>query len=336
MRLYKPTILLLVISSVLFSAQEDLNLEQRFHQAKSLALENDFKKAFSEIYNDYPNSYYGQLSLLELAKHDILNRDYLEAVEKLRKINHPEIQSKEYWLANAYFKKDQYQEAIISAQNFIFDANEKDKIETSYFLIAESYIKQHYYSKALSTLEFLRNSEFIENSIPLLHFKIGYCNEMLGKYDQAIAAYKKLKIEYPYHQYSYQAENRIYKLSGEDNKISTKELQEFQEIEPELEITEKPDFTIEEKPQQEEPEETVPIKKSYLQVGAFSSRKNAISLADEIDGLIKVERIIFIKKLKGKDLHVLAYGPFSSESDLITVKNILKSSGYNSFKINRY
>ncbi|MBN2460194.1 MAG: SPOR domain-containing protein [Candidatus Cloacimonetes bacterium] len=349
----KTRILSILIMVILFSfllRGEDANLEERFQQARTLKKGDEFIKALMSLYQEFPSSYYGQLALLELAQIDILQRDYGEAIKKLRTIYHNEINTKEYWLANAYYKNGQYQEAIISAQNYIFNARDKAKIEYSYFIIIESYIGQKLFTRALNTLDFLRNSEFIENNIPLLHYRSGYCHEMLGNYEQALNSYRKLKMEFPYHSYSYQAEDRMYALSREkDNSVTSEELQEFRNLDPEkIDVTVNEDINL---PDPDTPVipgeddtylpddiETEPVTslKIYLQVGAFSNPENAAKLAAEIDLILSYDHIIFTKELKGRALHVVAYGPFSSEKELIAVKQMLKEEGYNSFVIKRY
>ena len=227
-------------------------------------------------------------------------------------------------MANAYLKNSQFDSAIISAQNFIFESNDKNLIESAYFLIAEAYINQKSYSRALNTLEFLRNSEFIENNIPLLHYKVGYCQEMLGNYDSALNSYKKLKIEFPYHQYSYLAEDRIYQLTKmRIPEITDQDLQEYR--------------TAENKNEDDQETENInyQVTMKYLQVGAFSKRSNAEDLADKIRGFLKDDYIIFSKTVKEKTLHILAYGPFDNDTALKKVKNKLEEKGYSSFTIRR-
>jgi predicted negative regulator of RcsB-dependent stress response len=301
-----------------------LSLEEKYNKAVSLSEEKEIIEALEEIVDEDINSYYGQMSLLELGKISILKRDYEEAIDKLKEIHREEVGEKEYWMANAYLKNGQYDSAIISSQNFIFDSNDKSLIESAYFVIAESYISQKSYSRALNTLEFLRNSEFIENNIPLLHYKVGYCQEMLGNYDSSLNSYKKLKMEFPYHQYSYLAEDRIYQLTKmRIPEITDEDLQDFRTTDSSNENADQNESV------------TYQVTKKYLQVGAFSRKENAQNLAGEIRKYLKDDYIIFSKTIKDKTLHILAYGPFDRDSDLNEVKKKLDEKGYSSFTIRR-
>jgi len=115
-------------------------------------------------------------------------------------------------LAKAYLKDDQWENAIISSQNYIFENENEDKIEDLYFIIAEAYLSRKIYKRALNTLEYLRTSKYIHNQIPLLFYKIGNCYEFMSKYSEALKYYKKLKLDFPYDPYTYLAEDRIFQL----------------------------------------------------------------------------------------------------------------------------
>ncbi len=318
-------ILSIVINILILTPIFAYTIEQDFANALKLSEEKDIIQALEKIVDEDKDSYYGQLSLLELAKIDILRREYKQAISRLKKIHRAEIEEKEFWMANTYLKDSVYSSAIISAQNYIFDSKQKSKIESAYFIIAEAYINQKSFSRALNTLEFLRNSEFIENNIPLLHFKIGYCQEMLGNYDASLNSYKKLKIDFPYHQYSYQAEDRIYQLTKmRVPEVTDKELKEFRTIETD-------DGS---KISTEDPKQYQTTRK-YLQVGAFGKKINASNLAAKINKFLSDDHVIFTKKVNDKTLHVLAYGPYNNDTVLKNAKTKLEKNGYKSFAIRR-
>ncbi|MBN1327552.1 MAG: tetratricopeptide repeat protein, partial [Candidatus Cloacimonetes bacterium] len=195
-------IFLVLISFLLSLAAED-SLESEFNRIRELPEKQNLLSAYKSFYKANPDNFFGQMSLLETAKIHFLDRNYKETIKQLQKISHSDITEKEFWLAKAYLKNNNFEDAIISAQNYIFSAKDVTRIEAAYFFIAESYIQQRKFTRALNTLDFLRQSEFITNNIPLLHYKIGYCQEILGNTEEALQSYKKLKLEYPYHQYSY-------------------------------------------------------------------------------------------------------------------------------------
>jgi predicted negative regulator of RcsB-dependent stress response len=196
----KVMLFLFILVSVNLFSQDNTELKQLFEKAKASNKQSDFMPIYEDLSENYPETYYGQLSLMELAKIYVLERKYSKAIKSLKMIPNQDIADKQYWLAKAYLKENKLQLAVISAQIFISESNDNDKIENAYFIIAEAYIQQNMYKRAFNTLETLRTSQYIKNNIPLLHFKMGNCKEFMGKYDDALMFYKKLKKDFPYHQ----------------------------------------------------------------------------------------------------------------------------------------
>ncbi len=287
--------LVLLSSTIILFA--DKNPQQLFENALSHIDQSVVKRSFEMIVAKYPDDYYGQKSLLELAKISLLKRDYEIAKNHLKKIYHPEITEKKNWLAKVYLQNDENDNAIISAQNYIFSSKDSEKIEVAYFIIAEAYIKQELYARALKNLENLRTSDHIKDNIPLLHYKIGYCYEKSGKFDSAVFSYKKLKRDFPYHHYCYLAEDRIFHLKRE------KKIDEINEDEVEHRNI-------------ESPKKETKISKgeygTYLQIGAFGGKSNAEKYGRKIAKL-GFEFIVFPKKSNGKNLFAVAVGPFTSD-----------------------
>jgi len=311
---------LIILLIPLFS--DNSKLEKKFNEAKSKAKSKNFIKDLEGLAGNHLDSFYGQLSLLELAKINLLERKYENAIFLLKKITNPEIEEKEYWLAKAYLKAEDYNKAIISAQNFISDfGNDSEKIaqiETAYFIIIESYFQQNLFKRALNNLEFLRTSKFIHNNIPLMHYKIGLCNEKLKKYENALLSYKKLKMDFPYHQYNYLAEDRIFNLqNGDKIDIDFKKINSYRKQETETRNSQNSaDFKL------------------YLQVGAFSSEKNAKKLGEKIKKL-GYKYILFTKKVNNKTLTVVAVGDFKNDKELGKAAVNLEKNGISSFILKR-
>jgi len=315
--IYFVLILLLV---PLFS--DNSKLEKKFNEAKSKAKSKDLIKELEGLAEDHLDTYYGQLSLLELAKINLLERKYENAIFLLKKISDTRIEEKEYWLAKSYLKAEDYNKAIISAQNFISDfcngSEKKAQIETAYFIIIESYFQQNLFKRALNNLEFLRTSKFIFNNIPLLHYKIGLCSEKMGKYENALLSYKKLKMDFPYHQYNYSAEDRIFNMqNGDKIDIDFKKINSYRKQETETQNSQNTaDFKL------------------YLQVGAFSSEKNAKNLGEKIKKL-GYKYILFAKKVNNKTLTVVAAGDFKNDKELSKAAVNLEKNGISSFILKR-
>ena len=301
---------------------DNSKLEKKFNEAKSKAKSKDLIKELEGLAEDHLDTYYGQLSLLELAKINLLERKYENAIFLLKKISDTRIEEKEYWLAKSYLKAEDYNKAIISAQNFISDfgndSEKKAQIETAYFIIIESYFQQNLFKRALNNLEFLRTSKFIHNNIPLLHYKIGLCNEKLKKYENALLSYKKLKMDFPYHQYNYSAEDRIFNMqNGDKIDIDFKKINSYRKQETETQSSQNTaDFKL------------------YLQVGAFSSEKNAKKIGEKIKKL-GYKYILFTKKVNNKTLTVVAAGDFKNDKELGKAAVNLEKNGITSFILKR-
>lgn len=313
-------ILLVFLIVLIGTAAAAADEEKLFNQAKNLLKREEIEKKLLMLTQTYPETYYGQLAYLEMAKLNILDRNYESAIFFLKQIFIPEIKDKQFWMAKAYLKNNQYKLAAIAAQMFISESDDETKVEIAYFIIAESYLLRYQYKKALDTLEELRKSKYIKNNVPLLYYKIGICNELLSHYDSALLSYRKLKKEFPYHQFSYLAEERIYQLSQE------KRVQ----LDPSVFGTYR----------RTEPEKSNPAATSgnfdlYLQLGAFSSRDNADMMGKRVKK-IGYESKIQKKKSNGKDLFVVLAGPFGDETKLAKAKGNLKKHGIDSFLVKEY
>jgi len=294
--------------------------DELFQEALDCRIQDKYEPLFRKLATDYSDTLYGQKALLEVAKIHLLDRHYPEAIAALEKIYLPEIEDKQFWMAKAYLKNEQYQLAIVSSQIYISDTKNLPNAEVAYFLMAEAYLQKRQYSKAKETLEELHVSKYIHNNIPLLYYKLGNCCELLSDFNGALAFYRKLKQEYPYHQYSYMAEERIYALKNED-KINV-DLSTFTSYRP----TEK---------QPESKAATGEDMKIYLQVGAFGSNENAEKMGKKIKNL-GYKYSVFTKISNNKKLYIVVAGPFDNEVKLSKALEKLENNGMKSFVVKRY
>ncbi len=297
-----------------------LTQEDQYKKAKEEKDGTAMKILYENAYEEDQDSFFGQKSLLELAKYNFFKRDYKNAVLFLKKIHHQEISDKQYWLAKSYLKMGKYQLSIVSSQIFIAESDDKVQIENGYFLIAEAYLQQKMYKRAFNTLESLRTSKYINNNIPLLHYKMGICKEKQGKFEQALMFFKKLKQDFPYHQYCYLAEDRIYSLKKNDKvEIDLSEINTFRK----------------EEHIEESKAATGKDLKIYLQVGAFGSEDSARKLGKKVK-VIGYNYIVFSKIKNNNKLYVVAAGPFNKNDDLKKAMQKLKKNDIDSYVIKRY
>ncbi|MDP8200918.1 MAG: SPOR domain-containing protein [Candidatus Tenebribacter burtonii] len=294
--------------------------ENQYKKAKTEKDVTAMKILYEQAYAEDNDSIFGQLSLMELAKYNFFKRDYINAVSLLKKVYHKKITNKQYWLARSFLKMGKYQLSIISSQIFIAESDDNVKIENAYFLISESYLLQKMYKRAFNTLESLRTSKYINNNIPLLHYKMGVCKEQEEKFEQALMFYKKLKQDFPYHQYCYLAEDRIYNLKKADKlEIDLSEINTFRK----------------EKSVEETKAATGKDLKIYLQVGAFGSEDRAEKLGKRVK-VIGYKYIVFSKIKNNSKLYVVAAGPFDENDNLKKAMQKLKKNDIDSYVIKRY
>lgn len=306
-----------IFVTTIFSISTQENL---FQQAQKETNITNMKFLYEEIIKEDNDSLFGQRALLELAKYNFFKREYKNAISLLKKIHHKEIFDKQYWLAKSYLKTEKYQLSIVSSQIFIAESVDNVKIENAYFLIAEAYLEQQMYKRAFNTLESLRTSKYINNNIPLLHYKMGICKEKQGKFEQALMFFKKLKQDFPYNQYCYLAEDRIYNLQKNDKlDIDLSEINTFRK----------------EEPVEETKAATGQDLKIYLQVGAFGSEGNAEKFGKKVK-VIGYKYIVFSKIKDNSKLYIVAAGPFDENDDLKKAIQKLKKNDINSYVIKRY
>lgn len=302
-----------LLQTNLYGNSKQLQMEE-FNQIINQTQMNKVAGSLEDFSSRFPDSEYGQRAFLELGKIKLLERDYDGSLDLLKKIHHKKINDKQYWMAKNYLYLLDYENAIVAAQNYIYDSKEFTKIELSYLLISEAYMQKGLYTKALNTLENLRQSQYIINQIPLMLYKIGICKEALKEYQQAANTFRKLKQDYPYNQFSYQAEEHLLDLLSGGKATKPESLHT---IIPEVAETNTKGM------------------KDFLQAGAFSSTGNAEKLGEKIKQ-IGYNYQIYSKVKNGSKLFVVAVGPFEQKSVLDSAKGELKDKGINTYPIKRF
>lgn len=276
-----------------------------YYQAKIQLDIFSTKTSFEKLTNTHPETDFGQKAFLELAKIYLLESNFPQAQKCLNNITKSKSENKFFWQAQLYFQSQKFDSAIEESRKFIEKSNDNDLIETSYLLMAESKIKQKKYHEALEILVEFKNSEFIDHQIVGLLYKTGFCNEKIGEIEKATNYYKKVINEYTYTKYANDAQIRLNKIGNlsqvsESNNIPA--------------IIHKPKKG----------------KNTYLQAGAFSSKKNAELRVTQVKNL-HYESHIFEAKGKFK----VAVGPFNIDSNLKKAKKVLKENNIPTFKIRK-
>ncbi len=311
----KNVIILIIIINTSFNLLA--NLADEYQDLRSSS--NDPLKSYLDFAEEHSNEIYGQKAFLEAAKIEILRRNYNDAIKYLNEVHNSALKEKYFWLAKTYLKIDKYHKSIMSSQVYITDSDNRNKIEIAYFLIAEAYIQEEMYKRALRTLETLKTSKYINNNIPYLHFKIGNCYELMGRTSEALMAYKKLKVDFPYTHLSYLAEDRLIEIAETEN---------LPTIKSQADIHNGQRKQISKSAKGED-------MKIYLQIGAFNSEQNAKLLNLKV-GNYGYETVIFSKIKNNTKFYVVAVGPFEDDANLKKASKILKENNLASFVIKRY
>ncbi len=285
----------------------------------ALLAPSDQKAKFDALHKSYPNTQYGRMALLETAKIDFFERNYVQAETALNGLKDSGLTEKSYWEAKNFERLGKYNLAVTSAQVYISQASDSVKIESSWFTIATAQMNKGDYSSALGTLEKMRIAAIITN-IPLLWLKIGECQEKLGNPAMAINAYRKIMNDFRYTQYCYTAEDRLHQLDDQNQAdVDVSNFSTMNNDEPEKKPEPIPDDVL----------------KFYLQVGAFGTEANADRYRRQLI-TSGYPAITFSKIVSGKQLFVVATGPYRTRDEAMQTKQKLSTEDVNSYLIQRY
>jgi|GEM_PF-2030518 len=273
----------------------------------------------TELVKRYPGSAYAARANLTLAQMLLLRRDAAGAIERLNTLG--DDMNAQYWLSLAWLAKDEYARCIRAAENCGVLTSDTNVAEICRFTVAEAYARKGDYTRALTTLNSLKNSATLCNRTLLL-YQLGYCYEMLGDYDNAKGYYRRLMTDFAYTQYAYRAEDRMLAMRDAAH----------------LDVT---DFSIcdqdRESAQHEStpPEDGEPVLRFYLQVGAFSTEDRARDLVRDMQRK-GYPAVCFTKTVSGTVWQVAAVGPFADRPAALDAKDRLATDGVSSMLLQRY
>lgn len=325
-----------LLTTVKANNDEDRAL-QLYLSAMLKKTETESVASLQQAVSLYPKTYYGQMSMLELAKYYILKREINQGEELLHKITNAKIIEKFYWLGYCANYKNNYDKAISYCENYIRMSSDSKYLENAYYLIVDAYKKQGKYQSAITTLEKLRKIEGYPKNEQYFYYQLGYCYQLSGNFNDAYQNYKKsfeLNRNSPL---AFLVEDKLFELRNRYN--------------PSLDLSFLYPYTTLEIPGLIQPEITVPPSASvnkemplkldskpesgfYVQIGCFSSEANACKRTEEIRSL-NISALYFEDKNKKNTPWVVASGPYSSKTEAETVKSILAQKSVDSF-ITRY
>lgn len=274
----------------------DLERAGHYYYRARIALESEeIIPLLEEAVNIAPDLIYGQRALVELANLYSLERNYNKSLDYLLQLSPQLISERDYLLASVYLKMERYPEAIRAAQDFIAITKDSIKRELAYMIIVEAYLLNNQFNLALMNLETMRNQDFIKNHHASVDYKEAYCLEMIGERTRAVNKYNQVITGYPYSEYAFRAEKRLYEVL-----LTT----------PEYKST----------------EVTTPSALNYyVQVNAFSVERNANSHSEHLRGLGFENRII--KTIRAdQTMYLVAVGPFGTEEAARSMQQDIKNN----------
>ncbi len=305
------------------------------------------KVKLATLADTYLKTRYGQKALFELGSLNLLDRDYTKALEYFNKITDPDLSEKHYWIANTYFQKGDYTNAVNSGNQFTRLTKSSPKLEDTYYLIADAYISLNQFNNAITTLKKLLSQPELIEDMQYLRYRYGYAAEMLGNRSEAISQYRQGYEINRFSQLAYLIEDRLFEMrlrygTGIDLSFlyphAALPLPDIVLAEQgktgKIADPEKQDTSVEARPDTTSAQSDASQPGLYLQAGRFSVQANADKLGDRIRSLGLNARVQ--KSTQFKDVSwVVIVGPYQNQLDAVTNKQLLKDNEIDSFIIQR-
>ncbi|MFA7543364.1 MAG: SPOR domain-containing protein [Candidatus Cloacimonadaceae bacterium] len=322
--------------------------ERAFVSFYAALLKKDKDEAFNlhkRLAERFPNTLHGQRALLEIAKIQILDRDFTAARNSLRQISSPELPERMYWLGLAALGLDEFSVAIANSENYLRLLPSGEYLENAHYLIVDSYIEQKKYINAINTLNKLGKNQDIDQQY--LAFKLGLCYEYQENYSEALSYYRRAYELDRYSQVAYQVEEHIFAMRAKRSSLDISFLYPF--IPLEIAETDSLPSIIEEKPPilpslpfempQPQASTTQPLKLNakpktghWLQCGRFGVESNAERRSKAIREL-GIPAQYYEETQQGKKSWVVLAGTFTHKDEANQAKETLAKSDISSFTV---
>lgn len=282
----------------------------------------------------YPSTHYGQLSMLEMAKLNLLERQIPQAETLLKKIKSADIPERHYWLAQCAQYKDDHSATIAHGENYLKAAPAGKLAEDTHYLIASAYRSQNKFYSGIATLEKLRVLPGQPKNKQYFHYLLGQLHQQNGNAAEALLNFKSGFELNRRSQLAFEIEDRLYELKRQHGSaIDLSFLYPYTALDlPEL--VQLPDTT--ELPPLAEADQNAPVRLDskpsglVVQAGRFGSEANAGKLTSQIRGL-NLKASYFEDKANKTVPWVVVSGPYSSQSEADSARRILQSIAIDCF-----
>ncbi|MCB5247652.1 MAG: SPOR domain-containing protein [Candidatus Cloacimonetes bacterium] len=283
----------------------------------------------------YPSTHYGQLSRLEKAKLHILERQIPEAEALLKKISSPDIPERFYWLAYCAQNRDDPAATIAQGENYLRADPRGKFVEDTHYQIAGAYQSQKKYFSAISTLEKLRASPGLPKNLQYFHYLLGLMHHLNSNCAEAFQNYKAGFELNRKSQLAFEIEDRLFELKGRyPSLVDLAFLYPYTALDL-------PEIIVETLPEEIPPQAALdpdsparlaakPSGGYFVQAGRFGSENNACTRTQEVRSL-KVKANYFEDKGNRSVPWVVISGPYSSQSEAYTVRQILRGNSIDCF-----
>jgi tetratricopeptide (TPR) repeat protein len=315
-----------------------------FYSAMLKIKKSDALAAHEQLVSKYPKSDYAQMSLLEIGKLQILERDIEAAKSSLKKISSTVLMERFYWLGLCAWWQDDYTGAINNAENYLRMAAKGEYTEAAHYLIAECYLNQKKAYSAVTTLNKLQSLKLSDVDEQYLLYRLGYAHEQSDKLIDALGFYQRGYELNKYSQIAYLIEDRLFELRSRSKSIDISFLYPYSLLqiptEPETPpqqptVTNPPTSPIPDAPIGQTPNAPVKLKAKpnsgyWLQAGRFSQEANANKLVINIR-LLNLPAAYYEDVSGGKKTWVVLSGAFEEKAKAEAAKTLLVSNDINCF-----
>jgi tetratricopeptide (TPR) repeat protein len=294
----------------------------------------------------YPRTEFGQKAYLDLGIMSFLQRDLNKSLSYLMKINPSTLPERDYWLAQIFLKQNENGKAIQYGQSYLRTASDQDKMENTYYIIANAYINQGDYDNVQTLLTKLDRIPNLPRHKVYYSYLRGYAYDRANNDDKALEYYKSIYTLDRYSQYAFLTEERLFAMKArKKNHLDISFIYPDSVYHPPVEVpdTAKTIIVTLPTPGEEQPIESVPDSITmvqntghgiFLQMGRFSSEQNAqklmIQLKDD-----NFNAFYFPSQLDGKVSYRVLIGPFKTKALAEKMKKKLLDKTYGCIIVTR-